>query len=456
MVKILLVEDEKNLRKTLALMLGEAGYEVKEAADGDSAKKAITEGTYDVIVTDLVLGNVDGLEVLRHAKENSPLTEIIVVTAYGTVESAVQAMKNGAYDYIQKPVSNDELLIKIGKAVEKRWISGELTLMASEFREKYHFEHIVGRSQSMRDVISRVMRFAPTDSTILITGDSGTGKELVARAIHANSLRISRPFVPVNCAAIPEELLESELFGHVRGAFTGAVSTRKGLFEEANGGTFFFDEIAETTVSFQAKLLRVIQDQEIRRVGDNRPLKVDVRIIAATNLALDKAIEEKRFRQDLFYRLNVGRIHIAPLAERKEDIPILVEHFLGKFQKRFNKRVQLAKGVLEELLAYDYPGNVRELENIIEQAVVLCVSDTIRVEDIPIPKRDASSRPTLRDKVGELERVMIQATLEKTDNLQEAAKLLGLSSTTLWRKIKRYKIKMKRTLVVADKESSAV
>jgi two-component system response regulator HydG len=456
MVKILLVEDEKNLRKTLALMLGDAGYEVKEAADGDSAKKAITEGTYDVIVTDLVLGNVDGLEVLRHAKENSPLTEIIVVTAYGTVESAVQAMKNGAYDYIQKPVSNDELLIKIGKAVEKRWISGELTLMASEFREKYHFEHIVGRSQSMRDVISRVMRFAPTDSTILITGDSGTGKELVARAIHANSPRVSRPFVPVNCAAIPEELLESELFGHVRGAFTGAVSTRKGLFEEANGGTFFFDEIAETTVSFQAKLLRVIQDQEIRRVGDNRPLKVDVRIIAATNLELGKAIEEKRFRQDLFYRLNVGRIHIAPLAERKEDIPILVEHFLGKFQKRFNKRVQLAKGVLEELLAYDYPGNVRELENIIEQAVVLCVSDVIRIEDIPIPRRDPASRPTLRDKVGELERVMIQATLEKTDNLQEAARLLGLSSTTLWRKIKRYKIKMKRTLVVADKESTAV
>jgi two-component system response regulator HydG len=455
MVKILLVEDERNLRRTLSLMLRDAGYDVKEAADGASAKKAIAEANYDVIITDLVLGNVDGLEVLRYAREVSPLTEIIVVTAYGTVESAVQAMKNGAYDYIQKPVSNDELLVKINKAVEKRWISGELSLMAVEFREKYHFENIVGRSQSMRDVISRVMRFAPTDSTILITGSSGTGKELIARAIHANSHRSARPFIPVNCAAIPEQLLESELFGHVRGAFTGAVSTRKGLFEEANGGTFFFDEIAETTLSFQAKLLRVIQEQEIRRVGDNRPLKVDVRIIAATNQEMERAIEEKRFRQDLFYRLNVGRIHIAPLADRKEDIPILVEHFLTKFQKKFGKTVQLSKGVMEELLSYDYPGTVRELENIMEQAVVLSVAEIIRVEDIPLPRRDPHARPTLKDKVGELERVMIQSTLEKTDNLAEAARLLGLSGTTLWRKIKKYKIKMKRTLIVDEKAQAA-
>lgn len=454
MAKILLVEDEKNLRKALSFMLKDAGYEVKEAADGVSAKKEISESTFDIIVTDLVMGNVDGLEVLRYTRDNSPLTEIIVVTAYGTVESAVEAMKDGAYDYIQKPFSNDEILIKINKAVEKRWMSGELSLMATEFREKYHFENIVGRSQSMRDVISRVMKFAPTGSTILVTGDSGTGKELVAKAIHANSNRHSRPFIPINCAAIPEELLESELFGHVRGAFTGAVSTRKGLFEEAHGGTFFFDEIADTSLSFQAKLLRIIQDQEIRRVGDNKPLKVDVRIIAATNQDLTRAIDEKRFRRDLFYRLNVGRVHIAPLAERKEDIPILVEHFLKKFQKKLNKRVKLDKGVMEELLSYDYPGNIRELENIIEQAIVLSVSDTIMVGDISLPERDRRERPTLKDKVGELERVMIQSTLEKTDNLQEAAGILGLSSTTLWRKIKKYKIKMKRTLIVDNKQGA--
>ena len=449
MAKILLVEDEKNLRKTLSFMLREAGYEVKEAADGSSAQKAISDSDYDVVITDLVLGSVDGLEVLRYTKENTPLTEIIVITAFGTVETAVEAIKAGAYDYIRKPISNDELLIKISKAVERRWLSGEISLMAAEFREKYHFENIVGRSQSMRDVISRVMRFAPTDSTVLITGESGTGKELVARAIHANSLRHKRPFIPINCAAIPAELLESELFGHVRGSFTGAVATRKGLFEEANGGTFFFDEIAETSMSFQVKILRVIQDHEVRKVGDNKAAKVDARIIAATNQELVRAIFDKRFRQDLFYRLNVGRIHIAPLRERKEDIPVLVEHFLTRLQKKFNKPCHLDKGVLKELLTYDYPGNVRELENLMEQAVVLAVSETIKSEDVQIPRSSEDKKqPTLKEKIGELERVMIQSTLEKTTNLQEAAKILGLSSTTLWRKIKKYNIKMKRALVV--------
>ncbi|MFH1434765.1 MAG: sigma-54 dependent transcriptional regulator [Pseudomonadota bacterium] len=453
MAKILLVEDEKNLRKTLSLMLRDAGYEVKEAADGASAQKAISDSDFDIVITDLVLGSVDGFEVLRYSKENSPLTEIIVVTAFGTVETAVEAIKAGAYDYIRKPISSDELLIKISKAVERRWLSGEISLMAAEFREKYHFENIVGRSQSMREVISRVMRFAPTDSTVLITGESGTGKELVARAIHANSLRLKRPFIPINCAAIPAELLESELFGHIRGSFTGAVATRKGLFEEANGGTFFFDEIAETSMSFQVKILRVIQDHEVRKVGDNKAVKVDARIIAATNQELVRAIFDKRFRQDLFYRLNVGRIHIAPLRERKEDIPVLVEHFLTRFQKKFNKPCHLDKGVLKELLSYDYPGNVRELENLMEQAVVLAVSEVIRSEDVQVPRSSEDKKqPTLKEKTGELERVMIQSTLEKTTNLQEAAKILGLSSTTLWRKIKKYSIKMKRALVVEEKE----
>lgn len=449
MAKILIVEDERNLRKTLAMMLKNAGHEVKEVGDGLTAKKVVEENNFDVVLTDLVLGGgVDGLEILHWTRMNSPFTETIVMTAYGTVESAVEAMKNGAYDYIQKPFSNDELLLKINKAVEKRFLSGKLSLMAEEFKEKYHFENIVGRSQSMRDVISRILRFAPIDSTVLITGESGTGKELVARAIHANSPRANRPFITVNCAAITEELLESELFGHLKGAFTGAMATRKGLFEEAEGGTFFFDEIAETTISFQAKVLRVIQEHEIRPVGDNKPVKVNARIIAATNQDLIQAIFEKKFRQDLFYRLNVGRIHIAPLRERKEDIPVLVEHFLKKFQKKFDKKVKLGEGVMEKLLLHDYPGNVRELENTIEQAVVLCSSDVIRVEDISLPGFNLpEKKPKLKAKVEELERVMIQSVLEKAGNLSEAATALGLSSSTLWRKIKKYNIKTRKSFI---------
>ncbi|PKN31570.1 MAG: Fis family transcriptional regulator, partial [Deltaproteobacteria bacterium HGW-Deltaproteobacteria-20] len=303
MAKILVVDDQRNMRTTLAMMLRGSGYDVDEAGDGTKGAELGATGAYDVVLTDLRMGTVDGIEVLRIIKQKMPMTEVVVMTAYGTIERAVEAMRLGAFDYIQKPFTEQELLMKVQRAVDNRRLTGQVQLFANEFKERYHFENIIGRSQAMRDVLGRIVKIAPSDATALITGESGTGKELVAKAIHANSRRNTKPFVTVNCAAITETLLESELFGHARGSFTGAVGARKGLMEEADGGTFFFDEIAETPLSFQAKLLRAIQENEIRRVGENKPVKVDVRIIAATNQDLIRSIEDKTFRQDLYYRL---------------------------------------------------------------------------------------------------------------------------------------------------------
>jgi two-component system response regulator HydG len=373
-------------------------------------------------------------------REVSPLTEVIVMTAYGTIETAVEAMRLGAWDYIQKPFTEDELLVKVDKALERRWLSGEVSLLTQEFKERYKFENIVGRSQAIREILTRIIKIAPTDTTVLITGDSGTGKELIAKAVHANSKRSDRPFVPVNCAAISETLLESELFGHVRGAFTGAVSTRKGLFEEAAGGTFFFDEIAETSPSLQAKLLRAIQEKEIRRVGDNKPISVDVRVIAATNQDLQTAIAEKRFREDLYYRLNVARFRIPQLRERPEDIPLLVDHFLHKYSKKMDRQVRLAQGVMERLTTYSFPGNVRELENLLEQGVALTMDGEIQVEDLLPGEESRSASQTLDEVVSVAERQAIRAALAQHDSTDRAAEALGLSPTTLWRKMKKLNI----------------
>ncbi|AKF06430.1 sigma-54-dependent transcriptional regulator [Sandaracinus amylolyticus] len=450
MAKILVVDDQRNMRTTLSLMLRGAGHDVSEAADGEEACEVVQTDTYDLVLTDLKMGGRDGIEVLRHVKEVSHLTEVIVMTAYGTIESAVEAMRIGAYDYIQKPFSEEELLVKVDRAVEKRTLAGEVSAMAAEFRERYGFDNIIGRSAAIRDVLARIVRIAPTDTTVLITGESGTGKELVARAVHVNSTRADKPFVSVNCAAISETLLESELFGHVRGAYTGAVATRKGLFEEANGGTFFFDEIAETPPAFQAKLLRAIQEGEIRRLGDNKPVQVDVRIIAATNQDLQEAIAEKRFRQDLYYRLNVARFMLPPLRERREDIPLLSEFFKEKYAKKMRRRVEFGEGVVDYLTRYEFPGNVRECENMVEQGVALSVDGKVRLEDI-VPL-EQQSRPasapasggggqTLQDVVDRAERDAIQNVLRDVDgNKEKAAEVLGLSATTLWRKMKRLNV----------------
>jgi two-component system response regulator HydG len=439
--KILVVDDQRNMRTTLAMMLRGGGYEVDEAADGAEGKELGSTGAYDVIITDLRMGELDGIDVLRATKEAQPMTEVIVMTAYGTIESAVEAMRLGAFDYIQKPFSEQELIVKVSKALESRRLHGQVQLFAQEFKERYHFGNIIGRSQAVRDVLTRVTKIAPTDAIVLITGESGTGKELIARAVHANSKRADRPFVTVNCAAITETLLESELFGHARGAFTGAVSARKGLMEEADGGTFFFDEIAETTLSFQAKLLRALQEGEIRRIGENRPIKVDIRVVAATNIDLGTAVEERRFRQDLYYRLNVARFHLPPLRERREDVPLLVDFFLDKFTRKMNKRALMGDGVMELLVSYDYPGNVRELENMVEQAVVLCSGGVVSIDDIlpQAPKQPSLTRGrTLADIVDDAEREAVQSALKAYDGSRErAAEALDISPTTLWRKMTR-------------------
>jgi two-component system response regulator HydG len=436
------------MRTTLALMLRGEGYEVEEAQDGDAAIDKVGGDAYDLVLTDLKMGGRDGMDVLRHVRENAPLAEVMVMTAYGTIESAVEAMRMGAYDYIQKPFTEEELLVKVQKALERRQMAGELSALTAEFRERYRFENIIGRSAAVNDVLNRIRRIAPTDATVLITGESGTGKELVAKAVHANSRRAERPFVSINCAAISETLLESELFGHVRGAFTGAVSSRKGLFEEANGGTFFFDEIAETPPSFQAKLLRAIQEGEIRRLGDNKSVHVEVRMIAATNQDLKTAIAEKRFREDLFYRLNVARFVLPPLRERREDIGVLTDFFLEKYGRKMRRRAKLGEGVIDFLRAYDYPGNIRELENLIEQGVALADDGIIRRDDILTPEmnvgpersRDQGGRQ-LQDVVDDAEREHIESTLREVDgNKERAAEALGLSATTLWRKMKRLNV----------------
>jgi two-component system response regulator HydG len=440
-VRILVVDDQRNMRTTLSMLLRGAGYEVDEAADGNQACEMGASEGYDVVLTDLRLGTPDGMQVLRAIKEAQPRSEVIVMTAYGTIESAVEAMRLGAFDYLQKPFSEPELVLKVEKALESRKLRGQVEAFAQEFRERYGFDNIVGRSEAIRNLLSRVVRIAPTDVTVLITGESGTGKELIARAVHANSSRADKPFIPVNCAAITETLLESELFGHARGAFTGATTARKGLLEEADGGTFFFDEIAETTMAFQAKLLRTIQEGEVRRVGDNRAIKVNIRAIAATNVELSEAVEEKRFREDLYYRLNVARFKLPPLRERREDIPLLVEFFLNKHNAKMGTRASLAEGVVERIQSYPFPGNVRELENMVEQGVALASGGVITIDDI-VPEGTLVEKPaqarTLAGIVDQAERHAIEEALRASSgNRERAAEALGISATTLWRKMTR-------------------
>jgi two-component system response regulator HydG len=450
--KVLVVDDQRNMRATTAIVLRQAGHAVDEAEDGGAALQKIQAGNFDVVLTDLRMPTVDGMELLREVQRIAPETQVIVMTAYGTIESAVDAIRHGAYDFLAKPFKEDELLLRVAKAVEKRRLVGEVSLFAGEFRQRYGLEHVVGRSHAIREVLERVKRVGPTDATVLVTGESGTGKELVARAIHVASRRGDKPFVPVNCAAITETLLESELFGHAKGAFTGATRARRGLFEEAHGGTLFIDEIAETAPGFQAKLLRALQEGEIRRVGESAPVQVDVRVIAASNQDLRKAIAERRFREDLFYRLNVVPIRIPPLRERGEDVPLLAAHFLRRFVQRTGQEKALTPDALAVLVEHDWPGNVRELENMIEQAAALSPGREIRALDVQIerPRRSAAGEParTLAAAVEDAERRAIEAALARNDaDLQRVARELGVSGTTLWRKMKRLGIEVRTAFV---------
>ncbi|HET9131145.1 MAG TPA: sigma-54 dependent transcriptional regulator, partial [Terriglobia bacterium] len=370
MEKILIVDDEQSLRDVLSIMLKRAGYVVTSAMDGEEAIELLNREIFDLVITDLRMPKIDGMEVLRAVKSASPETVVLIITAFATADSAVDAMKQGAYDYLTKPFQVDEVQLIIRNALEKRRLTTENMLLKREMASQSSFAQLVGQSEAMQKVFDVVRKVADSKSNVLICGESGTGKELVARAIHYNSARSVHPFVAVNCSAVPETLLESELFGHMKGSFTGAISNKAGLFEIANGGTIFLDEIGDTTPTIQVKLLRVIQEREFRRVGGNQDIKVDVRVVAATNKDLEKAVAEGSFREDLYYRLDVIPIRLPPLRMRTGDIPLLINHFLERFSKESGKpKPMIGPEAMPVLLGHEWRGNVRELENLIERVV---------------------------------------------------------------------------------------
>jgi len=449
MFTLLVIEDQKNMRESLVIALKRAGYQVTGTESGEAAIELQKEHPYDLIIVDLKLGGLDGLEVLTQVKKINLSTEIIVMTAYGTINSAIQAMRNGAYDYITKPFQLPDMLRVIEHALEKRYLSGKANAHQKEIKERYKFEGVIGNSPMMMRVMNILAELTDSESTVLITGESGTGKELIARAIHDNSPRKNKPFIVVNCGALPENLQESELFGHVMGSFTGAVKDKKGIFLEAQGGTLFLDEIGETSVSSQVKLLRFLQNGEIRKVGDNKPVYLDVRVIVATNKDLEESTKNGSFRKDLFYRLNVIRIHLPPLRERKEDIPVLVNYFVNLYSRKLKKEVpEISEEAMNMLLNYKWPGNIRELENVIERAITLAKNGNISLTDLALQKTVSQDTKNtiheaggIRAALAQQEKKTIVESLRKfAGNRKQAANNLGISTTTLWRKMKEYHI----------------
>lgn len=383
--KILVVDDEPIVCRSCFRILNEAGYQVETVLSGQEALEKVDHQSFDVVLVDLKMPGLDGMEVLQRIRKVHPEVIVIMITGYATVESAVEAMKLGASDYVPKPFTPDELCIIVEKALEKRDLILENQYLRQQLQVRYKFDNIIGESKKMQEVFRIVEKVAPTDSTVLIYGESGTGKELIARAIHHNSPRRDKQFVSVDCGALSETLLESELFGHIKGSFTGAIVTKPGLFEIADGGTFFLDEIGDISLATQAKLLRVLQEREFKPVGGTKSIKVDIRLIAATNKDLEKMIQEGRFREDLFYRLNIVPIFLPPLRERKEDIPPLAFHFLKKYNRERNKNIRtITPEAMSLLVEYDWPGNVRELENVIERTVVMTDGELIKPEHLPL------------------------------------------------------------------------
>lgn len=450
-LSILVVEDGQTQREMLRDFLRENGHEASEAKQGEEALDLLRRNYFDLLLIDYKMPGMDGMELLKRVKQINPEIDVIMITAYGTIETAVQAMKAGAADYITKPIELDELLLLVDRISERRTLLKENEILREELgRKGVTAKDIIFRSAAMNEVINLAGRVADSRATVLIQGESGTGKELVARLIHALSPRSGKPMTVVNCAALPETLLESELFGHEKGAFTGASQRRIGRFEEADGGSLFLDEIGELTQSVQVKLLRFLQEREFQRIGDNRTRQADVRVISATNRDLAERIREGAFREDLFYRLNVVAITIPPLRERKEDISPLMDHFLHRYSSQNGKSVE---GFLPEardlLLKYDYPGNVRELENIIERAVVIARGSIISTRDLPFPAQEprlestTKKSPTrLKDSVEALEFEMIREAMDQTGNHQtQAAEVLGISERTLRYKLKKYGFK---------------
>jgi DNA-binding NtrC family response regulator len=447
---ILLVDDEEKILKALGRALRSAGHEVIETTSPRDAQRLLAERAFDVMLVDNVMPQLNGLDLIREYVASTPEGErpqILMMTAHATVESAIEAMKLGALDYLQKPFEIDELLVVVTRAIEHQRLRTEYRYLRSERDEQFDHYGIVGRSRVMEEIIQRAERVATTKSTVLITGETGTGKELVARAIHNRSAQRDMPLIRVNCAAIPESLLESELFGHVRGAFTGAATTKKGKFALADGGTIFLDEIGTMSPALQSKLLRVLQEREFEPLGSERTEKIDVRVIAATNRDLRQMVAEGKFQEDLFYRLNVIPIELPPLRERRDDIPALVDHFLKKHAQRIGRRIErIDDGVLAQLQQYDWPGNVRELENVIERAVVLSTGSVITARAISVlgtaaPPSSGLPSLKLRQNIEWVEKETIRRALESARGIKkDAAELMGISQRALSYYLAKYRL----------------
>ncbi len=444
---ILIIDDEEAILDSCSQVLKKDGHTVRTAKNGAEGLKLFNEEFFHLVFLDLKMPGMDGMEALSKIKEENPETPVVIITGFGSIDSAVKAMKEGAFHYMSKPFSPHELRIITNKALGNREIVLENIYLRGELESKIEFDMVVGESKVMGKVLDLVKQVSEADSTVLITGESGTGKEMLAREIHNHSPRKNGPFVVVDCGALVETLFESELFGHVKGSFTGAHETKHGRFEVANGGTIFLDEISNISLNIQAKLLRAIQEREVTRVGSSKPIKVDVRIIAATNVDLSHAVKDGKFREDLFYRLSVVPIHLPPLRQRKEDIPLLVDHFLAKYNKRAKKQInKINQDVLKALMEYDWPGNIRELENTIERAVVLSKNNEIRSEDLLYHGiSSASSFLTLMigkyRSLDEIEKEYIKAVLQAHHwNKSHTANILGIDRKTLLAKIKKYNI----------------
>lgn len=455
---ILIIDDEESIRTVLDIFFKKNGYTVDTGGTLEEAYHLMSEHVYDVVISDMKMaGGNDGLRVLERVKESHPETEVIIMTAHGSIENAVLAMKRGAFNYVTKPFDNQELGILVERALERKDITLQNIALREEVKKKLSYEFIIGASESMTKIFELIDRIAPTNANVLILGESGTGKELISRAIHNKSGRSKNAFVEINCAAIPESLLESELFGHVKGAFTGAINNKQGLFELANGGTLFLDEIGEMPISLQGKLLRAIQDKAFRRVGGNDITRVDVRIISASKRDLLDAVDQAVFRDDLFYRLNVVSVNVPPLRERKEDIPLLAHHFLSKYTIELGKEIKkISPDAMRMLLRYDFPGNVRELENIVERAVILELMDQITQESLPENLLDKAGEEfelpdmyenisfdgtSLDGLVNNIEKNFLLKAIERTGgNKTEAAKLLRISFRSLRYRLEKYGI----------------
>ena len=445
-VKVLVVDDEAIVRESLGDWLKDVGYRVFTAENGHKALEVIEKEKPGIMIADLVMPGMDGIELMKRAKAQQPGIEVIIITAYASIPTAITAMKDGAYDYIEKPFCPERAELLVKKLAEHQELVEENLTLRQRLEDHYRFENIIAKSSKMQRVIEVIKVVAKSHATVLITGESGTGKELVARAIHSQSHRRNKPFVAVSCAALPESLLESELFGHEKGSFTGAYAQKKGKFEFANGGTLFLDEVGEMSANIQVHLLRVLEEKEFARVGGNEPIKVDVRVISATNKDLRKAIEKQEFREDLYYRLNVVSIELPPLRERREDIPLLAEHFLHKFAMENHKEITgFSPEAMEFVLDYDWPGNVRELENAIERAIILAKDSLITVADLPQENLSQARLASTGKNLKEVEKNHVLNVLRETGgNYSESARILGISRMTLYNKAREYGFDVKK------------